>query len=87
MVRVMGFEMTPNARYYTESKLAKYAELLLSELGQGTANWRPNFDASGGTGIRRKNAQRANGTTKIANGRNIPPHILNEVVLAYIWIT
>ena len=33
------------AMRYTESRLSKYSELLLSELGQGTADWVPNFDA------------------------------------------
>jgi topoisomerase-4 subunit A len=31
---------------YTESRLSKYAELLLSELGQGTVDWVPNFDGT-----------------------------------------
>ncbi len=31
------------AMRYTESRLSKYAELLLSELGEGTADWVPNF--------------------------------------------
>ena len=34
------------AMRYTESKLSAYADVLLSELGQGTATWRPNFDAT-----------------------------------------
>ncbi|VEB54035.1 DNA topoisomerase 4 subunit A [Salmonella enterica subsp. enterica] len=34
------------AMRYTESRLSKYAELLLSELGQGTADWVPNFDGT-----------------------------------------
>ncbi|MEW8211948.1 MAG: DNA gyrase subunit A, partial [Candidatus Thiodiazotropha taylori] len=32
------------AMRYTESKLTVYAQTLLSELGQGTAEWVPNFD-------------------------------------------
>src|SRR5918993_1132117 len=31
---------------YTEARLTKYAELLLSELGQGTVEWIPNFDGT-----------------------------------------
>ncbi len=34
------------AMRYTESRLSKYAEVLLSELGQGTADWVPNFDGT-----------------------------------------
>src|SRR5512145_1401569 len=34
------------AMRYTESKLARYASLLLSELGQGTVEWAPNFDGT-----------------------------------------
>ena len=31
---------------YTESRLSAYARVLLGELGQGTADWVPNFDGS-----------------------------------------
>lgn len=31
---------------YTESRLAKVSELLLSELGQGTVDFQPNFDGT-----------------------------------------
>lgn len=34
------------AMRYTESRLSKYAELLLSELDQGTVDWQPNFDGT-----------------------------------------
>ncbi len=34
------------AMRYTESKLTKYAEVLLSELGHGTVDWQPNFDGT-----------------------------------------
>ena len=34
------------AMRYTESRLQRYAELLLSELDQGTADWVPNFDGT-----------------------------------------
>ncbi|GGZ83551.1 DNA topoisomerase 4 subunit A [Ignatzschineria indica] len=34
------------AMRYTESKLSRYAELLLKELGEGTVDWVPNFDGS-----------------------------------------
>ena len=79
------------AMRYTESKLSKYAELLLSELGQGTSNWRPNFDAS----LEEPEILPArvpsillNGTTGIAVGMatDIPPHNLNEVVGASLHL-
>ena len=34
------------AMRYTESRLTAYAEVLLSELGQGTVDWQPNFDGT-----------------------------------------
>ena len=34
------------AMRYTESRLTKYSELLLSELKMGTTDWIPNFDAT-----------------------------------------
>jgi topoisomerase-4 subunit A len=79
------------AMRYTESKLSKYAEVLLSELGQGTANWRPNFDAT----MEEPEILPArvpnvllNGTTGIAVGMatDIPPHNLNEVVNACLHL-
>ena len=79
------------AMRYTESKLAKYAELLLSELGQGTTNWRPNFDASLDEPEilpARVPSVLLNGTTGIAVGMatDIPPHNLNEVVSACLHL-
>jgi topoisomerase-4 subunit A len=79
------------AMRYTESKLSKYADVLLSELGQGTANWRPNFDAT----MEEPEILPArvpnvllNGTTGIAVGMatDIPPHNLNEVVSACLHL-
>ena len=32
------------AMRYTESRLCNYADVLLDELGQGTVEWKPNFD-------------------------------------------
>jgi topoisomerase-4 subunit A len=74
---------------YTEARLTKYAELLLSELGQGTVEWIPNFD---GTMEEPKLLPARvpnillNGTTGIAVGMatDIPPHNLREVVSACI---
>ena len=34
------------AMRYTESRLAAYSEVLLTELGQGTVDWKPNFDGT-----------------------------------------
>ena len=34
------------AMRYTESKLTKFADLLISELKSGTVDWQPNFDGS-----------------------------------------
>ena len=79
------------AMRYTESKLSKYADVLLSELGQGTANWRSNFDAT----LEEPEILPArvpnvllNGTTGIAVGMatDIPPHNLNEVVGACLHL-
>ncbi len=77
------------AMRYTESRLSKYAEVLLSELGQGTVDWVPNFD---GTMDEPKILPARlpnlllNGTTGIAVGMatDIPPHNLREVANACI---
>jgi topoisomerase-4 subunit A len=79
------------AMRYTESKLTPFAELLLSELGQGTVAWQPNFDAT----LEEPKVLPArvptvllNGTTGIAVGMatDIPPHNLREVVAATIYL-
>lgn len=77
------------AMRYTESRLAKYSEVLLSELGQGTVNWTPNFDGTMNEPevlpARVPNVL-LNGGTGIAVGMatDIPPHNLREVVNAAI---
>jgi len=73
------------AMRYTESKLTKYADTLLSELGQGTVEWQPNFDGTLNEPIvlpARVPNILLNGTTGIAVGMatDIPPHNLREVV-------
>ncbi|GAA5316884.1 MAG: DNA topoisomerase IV subunit A [Candidatus Pelagadaptatus aseana] len=77
------------AMRYTESKLTKYSEALLSELGQGTVDWVPNFDGT----LKEPAVLPArvpnvllNGTTGIAVGMatDIPPHNLREVVNATV---
>ncbi|MDE9539011.1 DNA topoisomerase IV subunit A [Xenorhabdus bovienii] len=77
------------AMRYTESRLSKYAELLLSELGHGTVDWAPNFDGT----LQEPKMLPArlpnillNGTTGIAVGMatDIPPHNVREVVSALV---
>ncbi|HUH37774.1 MAG TPA: DNA topoisomerase IV subunit A [Spongiibacteraceae bacterium] len=79
------------AMRYTESKLTPYAELLLSELGQGTVDWAPNFDGTMDEPLllpARVPNVLLNGTTGIAVGMatDIPPHNLREVVNACIYL-
>lgn len=79
------------AMRYTESRLQNYADVLLGELGQGTVDWKPNFDGTldepeilparlpnvllnGGSGI------------AVGMATDIPPHNLNEVADACIYV-
>jgi topoisomerase-4 subunit A len=77
------------AMRYTESRLARYAEVLLSELGQGTVEWLPNFDGTleepAMLPARLPNVL-LNGATGIAVGMatDIPPHNAREVASACI---
>jgi topoisomerase-4 subunit A len=79
------------AMRYTESRLSPYAEALLSEVGNGTVNWLPNFDGTlqepALLPARLPNLL-LNGTTGIAVGMatDIPPHNLREVVNALIHL-
>ena len=77
------------AMRYTESRLAPYARTLLAELGQGTADWVPNFDGT----MKEPKLLPArlpnlllNGGQGIAVGMatDIPPHNLREVVTACV---
>jgi topoisomerase-4 subunit A len=77
------------AMRYTESRLTAYAELLLKELGQGTADWIANFDGT----LKEPKLLPArvpnvllNGATGIAVGMatDIPPHNLREIASACI---
>lgn len=79
------------AMRYTESKLSRYADLLLSEINQSTVNWTDNFDGS----LQEPQNLPAqvpnlllNGTSGIAVGMatNVPPHNLDEVVSACIQL-
>src|SRR6266478_4694213 len=77
------------AMRYTESRLTRYATLLLEELGSSTVEWAPNFDAS----LEEPTMLPArvpnlllNGGSGIAVGMatDIPPHNLREVVKACV---
>ncbi|WP_017939435.1 DNA topoisomerase IV subunit A [Zestomonas thermotolerans] len=77
------------AMRYTEARLSRYAELLLSELGQGTVDWVPNFDGTleePATLPARLPNLLLNGTTGIAVGMatDVPPHNLREVAAACV---
>lgn len=79
------------AMRYTESRLSKISEILLSELGQGTVDYQPNFD---GTLAEPQYLPARlphillNGTTGIAVGMatDIPPHNINEIADAAIML-
>ncbi|MEQ8798771.1 MAG: DNA topoisomerase IV subunit A [Salinisphaeraceae bacterium] len=79
------------AMRYTESRLSGYASLLLSELGQGTVDWAPNFDGTLDEPMTLP-AQLPNvllnGGTGIAVGMatDVPPHNLREVAAACIHL-
>ncbi len=79
------------AMRYTEAKLTLYAELLLSELEQGTVEWMPNFDGT----LEEPHYLPAqlptillNGASGIAVGMStdIPPHNLREVAAALVHL-
>src|SRR6185312_10620224 len=77
------------AMRYTESKLTRYAEVLLDELAHGTVDWQPNFDGTVEEPTvlpSRLPNLLLNGTTGIAVGMatDIPPHNLREVANACI---
>ncbi len=75
------------AMRYTEAKLSRFSEILLTELGQGTVDWVPNFD---GTLDEPKVLPARlphillNGITGIAVGMatDIPPHNVREIANA-----
>ena len=77
------------AMRYTESRLSAFAQILLSEVGQGTVDWVPNFDGT----LEEPSILPArlphvllNGAMGIAVGMatDIPPHNLREVASACI---
>jgi len=79
------------AMRYTESKLTRYAEVLLAELGDGTVDWTANFDGTleepALLPARLPNVL-LNGATGIAVGMatDIPPHNLREVAAACVHL-
>ena len=79
------------AMRYTESKLTKFADLLISELKSGTVDWQPNFDGSLLEPIifpAKLPSILLNGTSGIAVGMatDIPSHNINEVIDSTIYI-
>lgn len=79
------------AMRYTESRLARFSEVLLKELGQGTVNWVPNFDGT----MDEPEVLPArlphillNGGSGIAVGMatDMPPHNVKEVVQATLHL-
>lgn len=79
------------AMRYTESRLAPYAQSLLSELGQGTSEWQPNFDGTLKEPVNlpaRLPNILLNGGSGIAVGMatDIPSHNVREVVDACVHL-
>ncbi len=79
------------AMRYTEARLAKFSEVLLSEVGQGNVDWVPNFDGT----LKEPKVLPArlphillNGITGIAVGMatDIPPHNTLEIADACIHL-
>ncbi|QDF66057.1 DNA topoisomerase IV subunit A [Shewanella sp. SNU WT4] len=77
------------AMRYTEARLSRFSEVLLSELGQGTVDWGANFDGT----MKEPKVLPArlphillNGITGIAVGMatDVPPHNAREVASACI---
>jgi DNA gyrase subunit A len=82
---------SPAAMRYTEAKMSRVAEALLTDLDKETVAWNPNYDATRDE----PNVLPAalpnlllNGTLGIAVGMatNIPPHNLREVVAATVHL-
>ena len=79
------------AMRYTEARLTPFAEVLLSELGEGTVDWTANFDGTLKEPTllpARLPAVLLNGATGIAVGMatDIPPHNLKEVSAAAVHL-
>ena len=79
------------AMRYTEARLTRFAQTLLSELGQGTVEWTPNFDGTLDEPAvlpSRLPHVLLNGASGIAVGlaTDIPPHNVREVAAAAIHL-
>ncbi len=79
------------AMRYTESKLTKFANLLISELKSGTVDWQPNFDGSLLEPVifpAKLPSILLNGTSGIAVGMatDIPSHNINEIIDATVHL-
>lgn len=79
------------AMRYTEARLSGFAQVLLSELGQGTVEWTPNFDGTLEEPVllpARLPHVLLNGATGIAVGMatDIPPHNLGEIAAACVQL-
>ncbi|MCE9677600.1 DNA topoisomerase IV subunit A [Shewanella sp. AS1] len=77
------------AMRYTEARLSKFSEVLLSELGQGTVDWGANFDGTMKEPLvlpARLPHILLNGITGIAVGMatDVPPHNAKELVNACV---
>jgi topoisomerase IV subunit A len=77
------------AMRYTESRLTKFAAVLLAELGEGTVDWMPNFDGTLDEPTMlpaRLPHVLLNGAAGIAVGMatDVPPHNLREVAAACV---
>jgi DNA gyrase subunit A len=77
------------AMRYTECRLARVSDEMLSEIEQTTVPFRPNYDGTKTEPVvlpARMPSLLANGATGIAVGMatNIPPHNLNEVCTALV---
>jgi DNA gyrase subunit A len=81
----------PAASRYTEARMSREAMLLVGELGEGTVDFRPNYDGS----LQEPTVLPAafpnllvNGASGIAVGMatNMIPHNLGEVVAASRWL-
>ena len=77
------------AMRYTEARLTPFADMLLSEIAQGTVDWTPNFDGTLNEPAflpARLPHVLLNGATGIAVGMatDIPPHNLREVAAACV---
>lgn len=80
------------AMRYTEAKMARVGEFMLSDIDKDTIDWRPNYDASklepSVLPARIPNLL-LNGAMGIAVGMatNIPPHNLTELCNALVYLT